>query len=120
MAVQQEVGRRGEDVAVDVLKKKGHVILHRNWRCRHLEVDLISRDGEYLVFTEVKCRTDNTLQEPFKAVDVAKQHKLIRAANAYIRRYKSDLEVRFDVVSVVLGPPVQVTHIEHAFYPTLR
>ena len=117
MNERQQVGRTGEDIAVGVLEQHGHVILARNWRHGHKEVDIVSLDGKEIVFTEVKCRTGDPLEEPYKAVNQEKQRFLVRAANAYVHMYQVQEEVRFDVVSVILGPPLEVEYFKRAFFP---
>lgn len=117
MAIQQQIGKTGEEMAVAYLQSQGHRVLHRNWRNRHLEIDIVTLDREELVFVEVKCRSSVKFGEPYHAVDCEKQRKLILAANAYIRRYRCTQEVRFDIVSIDLGSSSPVAHIKNAFYP---
>jgi len=75
-------GRRGEDVAHRFLQKRGYTVVARNYRTRNrfAEVDLIARDGEFLVFVEVKSRATEEFGEPDRAVDAEKQRNLQRAA----------------------------------------
>lgn len=95
------LGRRGEDLAVRALKKKDYRILARRERSRLGEIDIVARDGEVLVFVEVKTRRGPRFGTPVEAVDRKKQRKLTRLALAYsARRGWSESPIRFDVVGV--------------------
>ena len=121
MAAHIETGRRGEEIARNLLHKKGYKILETNWRWGRNEIDIIAQDQQFLVFVEVKTRHSNALMEPAAAVTRDKQQNLIRAANAYIINKNNPLEARFDIVTVLLNKePAEITHIIDAFYPTLR
>jgi putative endonuclease len=120
MAEHNELGKRGEDIAAAYLEKKGYRIIEKNWRQWRNEIDLIAIDGKFLVIVEVKTRQSNFFGEPETAVTREKQRTLIRAANAYIRLKNYDLEVRFDIVSIILTMnSQQIHHLEDAFYPIL-
>src|SRR3972149_4059091 len=95
----RQMGRQGEDLAVEFLTEEGYEILERNWRFKHIEVDIIARDNDQLVIVEVKSRSGNTWGEPSTAVDIRKQRSLIFAAERYIFSRNIDLDVRFDIVS---------------------
>lgn len=115
---KQELGQKGEDIAAEFYRKNNYVILDRNWKCYHLEVDLIALNEEYLVFCEVKTRSYTTLGEPETFVTPQKQKNLIRAANMYLTRKKISKEVRFDIISIVIcGNEQQIHHIPNAFQP---
>ena len=108
-------------MAVDLLLTKGYKILETNWRLGKNEIDIIAREKDFIVIVEVKTRVSNYFAEPEMAVTRDKQHKLINAANAYVRLKRLNIEVRFDIISIVIGPgKEQINHIEDAFYPTLR
>ncbi len=118
MAVHNELGKLGEDLAVQYLTDKGYEILERNWRNIHKEIDIIAKEGDDLVIVEVKARQTDEYGEPDIAVTKRKQRMLIAAANAYILRNNLDMSTRFDIVSIVFkdGEPV-IEHIEDAFLP---
>ena len=118
MAEHNDLGKLGEEIAVKYLTDKGYEILERNWHNVHKEVDIIAKDGRFLVIVEVKTRQTNAYGEPDIAVTRQKQRMLISAANAYLFRNKLDLETRFDIISIVFnnGEPV-IDHIEDAFLP---
>jgi len=110
------MGRQGEDLAVEFLTEEGYEILERNWRFKHIEVDIIARDNDQLVIVEVKSRSGNTWGEPSTAVDIRKQRSLIFAAERYIFSRNIDLDVRFDIVSIIMDQGRTVLeHIKDAF-----
>jgi putative endonuclease len=120
MAEHNDLGKKGEELAVGYLEKKGYLILEKNWRQWRNEIDIIAMDGKFLVVIEVKTRQSNFFGEPETAVTRDKQKTLIRAANAYVRYKNIQSEVRFDIVSVLIAKSSeQIHHIEDAFYPTL-
>ncbi len=99
------LGRQGEDLAVQALKKKDYRILARRERSRLGEIDIVARDGKVLVFVEVKTRRGHRFGTPLEAVDHRKQRKLTRLALAYAaRRGWSESPIRFDVVGVEFLP----------------
>ncbi len=116
---KSEKGRRGEDEAVRVLKKRGYKILERNFRARFGEIDIIARHGDTVVFVEVKARSDKTagFGTPAEAVGRKKQDRIIKTAHEWLRKdKKKDRAVRFDVVEVVMGDDGFETNvIEDAF-----
>ena len=114
-----EIGIIGEDLAVNYLINKGYQILERNWRSGHKEIDIIAREEDTLVIVEVKTRKSNTYGEPDIAVGVMKQRMLIWAADAYVRYKNLDVDVRFDIISIVItDKEPEIEHIEDAFVVT--
>ena len=115
-----ELGKTGEDYAARYLEKRGYRILDRNWKWGREELDIIARDGNFIVIVEVKTRHSNSLADPGTCVNPKKQRILARAAQAYIR-YKSMLgEIRFDIIVIVLNNSnITVNHVRDAFYATL-
>ena len=121
MRTNQDFGKAGEDLAVELLVKKGYRILDRNWRSGHKEIDIIAMDGNTLVAVEVKTRKTNKFGEPDIAVGAIKQRLLVWAADAYVRYHNLDVDVRFDVISIVMTDTSQIIeHIEDAFLVTVR
>ena len=118
MADHNDLGKIGEDLAVAYLTDKGYKILERNWRNVHKEIDIIAKDGETLVVVEVKTRQNDGFGEPDMAVTRQKQMRLVYAANAYVFRNRLDIDIRFDIISIVFnnGNP-KIDHIEDAFLP---
>jgi putative endonuclease len=121
MAEHNELGRKGEEIAVEHLQKKGYIIQAKNWRAGRNELDIVARDKDFLVIVEVKSRQNADFAEPEEAVTREKQNALIRAANAYIFRNNINLETRFDIISIVHNfKETRINHIKDAFYPKLR
>jgi putative endonuclease len=114
--MRQHLGQRGEDIAAGYLEQKGYEILHRNYRTPLGEADVIANDKKILVFVEVKARTGKAFGEPFEAVDYRKQEKIRRIALYYLKLYKLDKQVRFDVVSIITrNGKAEINHIIEAF-----
>ncbi len=120
MAEHNELGKSGEQIAVEHLKNKGYKILETNWHAGKYEIDIIARGPRQIVVAEVKTRNSNFLMEPEAAVTKDKQRMLIKAADIYVQRNNIDLEVRFDIISVVIAKEeFRINHIEDAFYATM-
>jgi len=119
MAEHNDLGEKGEEVALEFLRGLGYEILATNWRCQKDEIDVIALHNNMLVIVEVKTRTSNYFGEPEVFVNRNKQKFLIRAANEYIRLKKFKGETRFDIVSIVIpeGKQPRIHHIKDAFYP---
>ena len=118
MAAKDELGRRGEDLAVKYLQGQGLVILSRNWRCRDGEIDVVATDTKRLVVCEVKTRSGTRFGEPAEAVTARKASRIRRVTQAWLAAHQVRwCEIRFDVLSVVAAPgaPVTVQHYEAAF-----
>lgn len=117
-APSDTLGARGERAARRFLKGKGYRILANNWRCDGGEVDLIARDGQWLVFVEVKTRRGEFVT-PEEQVHSHKEGRVRHAADVYLMRFRGDPPlVRFDVVAVVWPEGAKrptIRHIEHAF-----
>ena len=121
MADSKRLGQTGEDKATEYLKNKGYKILERNWKSGKLEIDIITENKDFIVFVEVKTRSDDYMEHPKTAINRDKQRSMIYAADNYIRWNNIDKESRFDVVFVIKnGEDYEIDHIENAFYPTLR
>ena len=119
MAEHNDTGVKGEQLATAYLKNKGYSILETNWRFKNLEADIIATIDNTLVIAEVKTRQSNFFGEPETFVTKQKQKNLIKAANEYVVRNDLDMDVRFDIISVVMNNSGTINHIEGAFYPTL-
>ena len=106
MPTQQQscLGKQGEDLACRELRRRGYAILARGYRTRYGEIDIIARDGDTLVFVEVKTRSSDQFGTPLEAVTRAKQQRIIAMAQSYlVRRQGREVACRFDVVCVRLG-----------------
>lgn len=121
MAAHNELGKRGEDLAVEMLQKKGYGILERNWRFNGWEVDIITRTETEIVFVEVKTRSTDFFMRPEDAVDKQRKYRLTSAANAYTKYHRINLNPRFDIVAIVWNNErCDINHFEHAFRPQRR
>src|SRR5688572_7788553 len=113
-----ERGSLGEKAARDFLQRKGLKFLTANFSARRGEVDLIFRDGECLVFVEVKTRSGTGWTRPARAVDAAKRRALFRTANDYLRLLGNpNVAYRFDVIEVLLENEevTEIRHLENSF-----
>jgi putative endonuclease len=107
------VGAYGERVAAAHLASAGMVVLDRNWRCSSGEIDIVARDGDVLVFCEVKTRTSVAFGTPLEAVTPRKAARLRRLAAAWMRERSVHVpEVRIDIVGV-LRPTRGPARVEH-------
>lgn len=115
-----DLGKAGEQLAVDHLELSGFFILERNWHFSHKEIDIIAREHNDIVVIEVKTRNAPVREMPEQAINRQKRQFLVAAANAYVKFNRITLEVRFDVINVVYvrGKP-ELTHIRNAFFPML-
>jgi putative endonuclease len=122
MTKQREIGNEGERYATAYLTKKGHRVLEQNWRFSRAEIDIISMDGEVLVFTEVKTRSYDYYGKPEEFVTEHKQRLMVDAAQAYMDQADHQWEIRFDIISILLNPDGTFTlkHFEDGFFPGIR
>lgn len=117
MAQHNELGNKGERLAVEFLKKKGYEILERNYRYQKSEVDIIAKINEVLVAIEVKTRSTPDFGNPQDFVKPKQIQSVVKAVDQYITENDLDVEVRFDIVAIIqntLG--TQIEHLEDAFY----
>lgn len=114
---RRELGDKGEDLAVVAVKKHGYKIIERNYITPLGEIDLIARHQGVLVFIEVKTRKSERFGSPSEAVHPAKQAKLKRLADYYLKQKRlKEVAVRFDVVGIDIkgsGPKIEI--IQNAF-----
>ena len=120
MAEHNELGIKGEMLALEYLKEKGYKILETNWKCGKKEIDIIALTDDYLLIIEVKTRSTDAYGEPQEFVTVAKQRFLTNAAQIFAEHHNIQQEVRFDIISIVMNDYDHVlNHLEDAFYPVL-
>ena len=117
MASHNDLGKKGEDIAIDYLLKKEHAIIARNYRHEKAEVDIISVHSGTIIFTEVKTRSTERYGYPEESVGAKKKEMLRLAMDFYLSENHIKEESRFDVISIVInGSNTEVHHIEDAFY----
>lgn len=113
-------GDLGEALALDLLKSRGYTLIARGYRTRYGEIDLIVRDGRYIVFVEVKLRASDEFAQAREFVSRSKQRKIKTTASIWLASHETALQPRFDVVEVYAradadAPPPQLNHLENAF-----
>jgi putative endonuclease len=117
MAYHNELGKLGEDLAVELLLRKGYEILERNFTFGKAEIDIIALKHGMLIIVEVKTRNSAVFGDPQSFVSKRKIRLLVQAANEYITKNKLDMEVRFDIIAVLKNKKEQhLDHLENAFY----
>ena len=115
-----EIGRNGEEIAKQFLLEKGYKILETNWHFGHKEIDIIASKENTLSIVEVKTRAGMHFDKPFTAVTRQKQKLLIQAANAYVEKKDIDMNIRFDIVSIIItNKEPKIEFLEDAFYPLI-
>jgi putative endonuclease len=120
MAATQATGRKGEDIAHRFLKKNGFHILARRYRLADGsgEVDIIAREGDSIVFVEVKTRLTSSFGGPERALGSQKERNIVRTARSYLLKVGAEWsQARFDIVTVVVANPPVITHYRDAFFP---
>jgi putative endonuclease len=116
MADHNELGELGEKRAQEYLRSKGFNILHTNWQCGKLELDIVAEKDGQLVVVEVKTRSTETFEHPQEAITNRKIRNIINATHDYIFQFDWQGETRFDVISVIPhGSDFTIEHIEDAF-----
>ena len=121
MGLQKEHGDWAENEALGYVKAIGFEVLEQNWRYRRAEIDIIAREGDILVFIEVKMRAYVHYGRPEEMVDQRKQRLIIDASMAYMRAIGYAWEIRFDIIAI-LGRPheeFEIRHFKDAFFPGL-
>lgn len=114
------LGRWGEALAAEHLRKRGCRILAARYRCRFGEIDLIAEDGAYLCFVEVKLRRSGRFAQAREFVDRRKQERLRRTAECYLAAHPGALQPRFDVAEIYAPHGLstkkpKIIYIENAF-----
>jgi len=116
-AARLVLGKTGEDLACRELTRRGYAILARRWRQRLGEIDIVARDGDTIVFVEVKAREGRAFGTPAEAVSTAKQRRIAQLAMMFLTRNRLvNCRCRFDVVSVDVGPAAPIVQVfQNAF-----
>ncbi|MCW2741790.1 MAG: hypothetical protein JWR45_2212 [Blastococcus sp.] len=118
MSTTSDLGVHGERIAATYLTDAGLRLVDRNWRCREGELDIVAREGDALVFCEVKTRRGVGFGHPVEAVTPTKQRRLRTLAQRWLAAHDEHApDLRFDVVGVLVRPgrPALVTHLRAAF-----
>jgi putative endonuclease len=116
MAEHYELGKKGEQLAIDFLIKQGYKIVERNWRFQKAEIDIIARKEETLISVEVKTRSTNNFGNPQDFVNPKKIKLMVLAMNEYVLKKDLDVEVRFDIMAITKNKrSFDIEHFEDAF-----
>jgi putative endonuclease len=118
MEDRKKLGRWGEDAAATLLEERGYLVVERNWRCHGVgEVDLVARQGDCLVFVEVRARRGRAHGTPEESITAAKQKRLVALVDAYSQAHGWEGDCRIDVIALELdegGRLIRRRHIENA------
>lgn len=114
------LGKKGEDIALSYLTKKGYQLVARNYRfSRYGELDLVMRDGKYLVFIEVRTKKNKMYGSPLETIDYAKRRQIEKMAQLFLVKEKlsQDTFCRFDAIGIILPEKnePEIEHIQDAF-----
>lgn len=116
MADHNELGKQGEEQAVDFLQKNGYEILETNWIFHKAEIDIIARKDETLAIIEVKTRSSIDFGLPQDFVKPKKIQLLVKAVNEYVNQNQLDVSVRFDIIAIHKNANnFNIDHLEDAF-----
>ncbi len=117
MAEHNELGKLGEEMAVEFLQKDGYAILETNWTFQKAEIDIIAQKGSTLAIIEVKTRSSLEFGLPQDFVKPKKIQLLTKAVDAYVTERDLDVEVRFDIIAIHKeGKSFVIEHLIDAFY----
>lgn len=120
MAKHNILGKEGEDEAAEYLVSQGYSLRDRNWRSGRKELDIVAEKDHEIIVVEVKTRKNADFAEPQDAVNEKKIRRIITATDAYLKKYRLDLPVRFDIISIIGNPEhFTIEHIKEAFYPPI-
>ena len=117
MAEHNELGKLGEQLAVDYLLENNYVILERNFIYQKAEIDIIAQKDDRIIIVEVKTRNSDFFGDPQEFVSKGKIKLLVKAANEYVVSNEIDLEIRFDIIAILKNNTMQqLEHFKNAFY----
>lgn len=117
MAEHNELGKIGEQLAIDFLLKNGYDIVKRNYRFQKAEIDIIAQKKEVLAVIEVKTRSTADFGNPQDFVKPKQIQRLVSAINEYVISNDLDVEVRFDIIAIIKeSKTFKIEHLKDAFY----
>jgi len=111
------LGKKGEEIAVEYLKKEGYEIVETNYRHGRNEIDIISKMGDLLVFVEVKARSNLQYGFPESFVSKKQEKRITQTAEHYIFENNWEQNIRFDVISIETTKGPRITHFKDAIIP---
>ncbi len=116
--MKRTTGQRGEDLAANYLTQRGFVIMERNYRCRWGEIDIICRQGGYLIFVEVRSKTTDRYGTPEESINRAKISRIRKTAMEYLTSHpeRKPVKMRFDLIAITFkNKQESINHIKGAF-----
>lgn len=117
MAQHNQLGKKGEQLAVDFLIENGYEIVERNYRFYKAEVDIIAKKEQTLAIIEVKTRSTSDFGDPQDFLKPKQIQRIVKAVDEYVLVNTLDVEVRFDIIAIVKGKKgFSIEHLENAFY----
>ena len=116
-----QTGRWGEQAATDFLVAKGYDIIERNWRLEHLELDIVARNKQRVVFVEVKTRTNADNADPLTLITKRKLSNMVKSANAFMKLFNQNFTAQFDII-IITGTKdnYKIEHLEDAYFPPMK
>ena len=117
MAQHNQLGKKGEKLAVDFLLDKGYDIVERNYRFDKAEVDIIAKKNQTLAIIEVKTRSTSDFGDPQNFSKPKQIQRIVKAVDEYVLVNNLDVEIRFDIIAIVKeNKGFSIEHLENAFY----
>ena len=117
MAQHNQLGKKGEKLAVDFLLDKGYYIVERNYRFDKAEVDIIAKKNQTLAIIEVKTRSTSDFGDPQDFLKPKQIQRIVKAVDEYVLVNNLDVEIRFDIIAIVKeNKGFSIEHLENAFY----
>jgi len=118
MSIESELGKLGEALAAEYLRKKDHIILEQNYKWEKSEVDIIATKNDRIIFVEVKTRQSPYLSDPALMVPIKKWKQIMKAADIYMKENEGQQTAQFDIVHVVTNKHyTKIDHYDEAFTP---
>ena len=118
MSKQSELGKLGEQLAAEFLRKKDHIILHQNYTWEKSEIDIIAVKDNKIIFVEVKTRESPYLSDPALMVPIKKWRQVMKAADIFMKERTDNATAQFDIVSVITNKEYTIiNHIDEAYTP---
>lgn len=115
MATHNNLGKKGEELAVAYLLNKNYTILEKNWYYKKAEIDIIALKDDILAVIEVKTRSSNYFGNPQDFVSKKKIKLLTFAINEYVISKDLNVEIRFDIIAITVKPTLKIKHLKDAF-----
>ncbi|MFC4723054.1 YraN family protein [Geojedonia litorea] len=117
MAQHNQLGKKGEQMAVDFLIDKGYTIKERNYRFGKAEVDIIAKKNDVLAIIEVKTRSSSDFGLPQEFVKPKQIQQLVKVVDDYVLKNELDVDVRFDIIAIIkTGTDFSIEHLKDSFY----